>query len=175
MDEDLIQAQFLAKDETTVSEPLVVNRSGEPKPRQPASIIARTDLRVGQAWRWEGLLDGDAWRGFYRVTNLGRVLTPAGEFHAIRLVVNEGAPTAISFEPGPELLTEDPRGFAGTVERWYAPDVGLVKESGSAMVPNGSGGIARIELSRLLRQYGSIDVALIPCCQKFESLIGSQP
>ena len=173
-EEDLIQAQFLAVDGVTVTEPLVVNREGDPKPRQPASIIARTDMRIGQAWRWEGLLDGDAWRGFYRVANLGKVWTPAGEFNAVRLIVNEGHPGAISFEPGPHVQTTANEGFAGTVERWYAPGVGLVKESGLAIVPNGEGGSARIELTRVLRQYGSVDVALIPCCQKFDSLIGAR-
>src|SRR5205823_4607379 len=91
-DDELTEAQIVVQHGVEIAEPVVFNRQGEARQRDPPEVIARADLRVGQVWRWEGNIGGDDERGsVYTVANRGRVLTPMGELDAIRLLVEDGS------------------------------------------------------------------------------------
>lgn len=149
-DGQLAQTQFVFGHGQEVVQPLVVTRGGDPRPRDPPEVIARFDMRVGQAWEWKGKINNDEWRSSYRVASRGRVITPAGEFEAVRLLVADtsgGGPPAI-------------------VERWYATGVGLVKEAGTTFLPGDQGRPVPVELVRILKEQSVVPVEQIVCCQK---------
>lgn len=152
---ELLQGQFLVRDGSRLLEPLLVGQDGQPRPRDPPDVIGRTDLRVGQTWLWQGEIGDEERTTEYRVANRGRVLTPAGEFDAVRL-----------------LVTDRSGGPRSAVERWYAPGIGLVRESGIAEVPVQGGRAGVIELVRTLREYGVVGVEVIPCCQRIPGGVG---
>jgi len=146
-DDTVIQTQLVYRRGQEIAEPVVINRDGEPRPRDPPKVIARLDMRVGQVWTWVGEVGDDERHSLYRVANRGRVFTPAGEFEGVRLLVMEGTANA-------------------SVERWYVPGIGLVKEAGAVYFPMENGQRAHIELVRSLREYGIVPVAQIACCGK---------
>ena len=148
-DGDLVQAQFVFGHGQEIVMPLIVNRSGDPRPRDPPEVIARFDMRVGQSWDWEGKIDDEEWQSSYRVANRGRVMTPAGEFDAVRLMVADKS-------SGPPAI----------VERWYASGVGLVKEAGTTFFPGQNGDPVPVELVRLLKEHSVVPVEQIACCGK---------
>lgn len=149
VEDELVEGQFLLADGREIVLPLMVTRTGEPRERQPPEVIARVDMRVGQAWDWEGMIGGEEWHSHYRVANRGRVLTPAGEFEAVRLMVRDES-------DGPPAV----------VERWYAPGVGLIKEAGATIFPGPNDEPVQVELVRLLREHGVVPVEQISCCGK---------
>jgi hypothetical protein len=112
-------------------------------------VIARFDMRVGQSWDWEGKIDDEEWQSAYQVANRGRVMTPAGEFDAVRLMVADKS-------DGPPAI----------VERWYASGVGLVKEAGTTFFPGPNGDPVPVELVRLLKEHSVVPVEQIVCCGK---------
>ena len=131
-DEDLVEAQVVFERGGEIAEPLLLNGQGEARPRDPPEVIARTQMRVGQVWRWEGKVGEDDRQSVYAVTNRGRVLTPAGELEAVRPLVRD--------------LSDGPAN--ASVERWFAPGVGLVREAGALIFPADGGQMAQIELVR---------------------------
>jgi hypothetical protein len=152
-DEELVEAQIVLQRGEEIAQPLLLNSQGEPRPRDPPEVIARTRMQVGQVWRWEGRVGEDDRASVYAVTNRGRVLTPAGEIEAVRMLVRD--------------LSEGPAD--ASVERWFAPGVGLVREAGALTFPGDGGQMAQIELVRTLREHGVVAVESIPCCGKMPS------
>lgn len=146
---ELAEGQFILGDGREVVLPLMVSRTGEPRERRPPEVIARVDMRVGQSWTWQGTVGENEWQTQYQVANRGRVMTPAGEFDAVRLLVRDesGGPPSV-------------------VERWYAPGVGLVKEAGATFFPGENNQPVQVELVRLLREHGVMPVEQISCCGK---------
>jgi hypothetical protein len=152
-DDDLVEAQIVFERGEEIAEPLLLDSQGDPRPRDPPEVIARRRMQVGQVWHWAGKVGDDSRESVYAVTNRGRVLTPAGELEAVRLLVRD--------------QTDGPA--EATVERWYAPGVGLVREAGALTFPGEGGQSAQIELVRTLREHGVVAVASIPCCGKIPS------
>jgi hypothetical protein len=148
-DQDLIEAVFAFEQGHEIAEPLVVNSQGQPQTHQPPEVIARTDMRVGQQWTWDGKVDDVSRKSLYQVANKGKVLTPAGEFDGVRLIVSDQS-------DGPPAV----------VERWYATGVGLVKEAGVTFFPGQNGEPVQVELVRLLKEHSVVPVEQIACCQK---------
>jgi hypothetical protein len=149
-DEDLVEAQVVFQRGDEIAEPILLDSQGDARPRDPPEVIARTHMEVGQVWRWEGKVGDDDRGSVYAVANRGRVLTPLGELEAVRLLVRD--------------LSEGPAD--ASVERWYAPGIGLVREAGALTFPTDNGQMAQLELVRTLREHGIVPVASIPCCGK---------
>jgi hypothetical protein len=149
-DDELVEAQVVFQRGEEIAQPVLINSQGEARPRDPPEVIARARMQVGQVWHWAGTVGADDRESVYAVTNRGRVLTPAGELEAVRLLVREA--------------TDGPADAA--VERWYAPGVGLVREAGALTFPGEGGRMAQIELVRTLREHGVVAVESIPCCGK---------
>jgi hypothetical protein len=82
-------------------------------------------LAPGASWKWEGRLEHGAASAVYTVEAEEEIQVPRGTFKAFRVKV--------------VTTTENGR---GTVTRWLAPGVGMVKEE--AEVALGSGGPARV-------------------------------
>jgi hypothetical protein len=156
-DDQLVEASLVYRHGPEVAEPILVNRDGEARPRDPPEVIARSDLRVGQAWRWEGKAGEDERTSVYMVTNQGTVFTPAGELHGVRVVVSNPSTSAST----------------ASVERWFAPGIGLVKEAGALTFPVEGGQLGQIELVRTLRQHGIVPVDSIPCCTQVPAGAGA--
>ena len=149
-DDDLVEAQIVFQHGDEIAEPLLLDSQGQARPRDPPEVIARTRMEVGQVWRWEGKVGDDERGSVYAVANRGRVLTPLGELEAVRLLVRD--------------VSEGPTN--ASVERWFAPGVGLVREAGALIFPVEGGRMAQIELVRTLREHGVVPVESIPCCGK---------
>ena len=149
-DESLVEAQIVFSHGGEVAQPILLNSQGEPRPRDPPEVIARTRMQVGQVWHWQGKVGEEDRASAYAVTNRGRVLTPLGELEAVRLLVRDAS-------DGPA---------EASVERWYSPGVGLVREAGALTFPIEGGQMAQIELVRTLREHGVVAVESIPCCGK---------
>lgn len=147
-DEAVVETQLLYRRGVEVAQPLLVDRDGQPRPRDPPEVIARSDLRVGQAWRWEGKAGADERTSVYMAANQGTVLTPAGELQAVRVLVSNPTTT----------------GANAAVERWFAPGIGLIKEAGAVTFPAPGGGMAQIELVRTLREHSIVPVDSITSC-----------
>jgi hypothetical protein len=152
-DEQLVEAQIVFERGEEIAQPILLNSQGEPRPRDPPEVIARTRMRVGQVWQWAGTVGEDERESVYAVTNRGRVMTPAGEIQAVRLLVRD--------------LSAGPAEAA--VERWFAPGIGLVREAGAVTFTGEGGQMAQIELVRTLREHGVVAVGSIPCCGKVPS------
>jgi hypothetical protein len=151
-DDALVQAQFVYQLGPEIVEPIVFSGDGESSERTPPVTLARLRMAVGDSWHWTGRTGPDELERTdrYRVANRGRVWTEAGEFDAVRVLVSQ----------------EGPNATPATVERWYAPGVGLVREAGLALFPTGDGGVAPIELVRTLKERAVLPVESIPCCAK---------
>jgi hypothetical protein len=149
-DQDLIEAQIVFRRGEEIAQPLLLDSQGQARARDPPEVIARTRMRVGQVWRWEGKVGDEDRQSVYAVANRGRILTPAGELEAVRLLVRD--------------VSEGPAN--ASVERWFAPGVGLVREAGALIFPAEGGRMAQIELVRTLREHGVVAVESIPCCGK---------
>lgn len=154
---DLVQTSVLATRRAALYQPLVITRDGQPRPRQPPEPLLPLDLQVGLAWEWQGTLGQPPEPRHHRyiVANWGRVLVPAGEFEAWRVLVSE--------------LTEPT--LLAHVERWYAPGIGLVRER-SLILGQREGQPFRFALSRALREYGRRPVQDLSCCQRLAARLG---
>lgn len=151
-DDTLVQAQFVYQLGDEIVEPVIFNGDGEARERQPPVTLAHQRMAVGDSWRWVGRSgpDDPERTDLYRVANRARVWTEAGEFEAVRVLVTQEGPNATS----------------ATVERWYAPGVGLVREAGVALFPTADGRVAPLELVRTLKERAILPVESIPCCSK---------
>jgi hypothetical protein len=149
-DEELIESQIVFRNGEEIAQPVLFNSQGEARPRTPPEVIARTRMRVGQVWTWQGRVGEDERGSVYAVTSRGRVLTPAGEREALRVLIRD--------------VSDGPADAA--VERWFAPGVGLVREAGALTFPVEGGQLAQIELVRTLREHGVVAVGTISCCGK---------
>ncbi len=149
MDDELVHAQVLYRIGDSIVEPVSFTGGGEQLPRDPPLVLLRTRLQVGDQWRWAPARAGERPAEWYRVQNTGLVLTPLGRFQAVRVV-----------------MMQPPReGTVAGLERWYAPGVGLVKESGTLTVVS-ENGAARLEIVRLLVAVDRQTPDRIPCCQR---------
>ena len=150
VDDQLVQTELVWQRGSEILQPVIFNREGEASERSPPEVIARVDLAVGQAWRWEGESGEDQRRTRYRVANRGQVFTPFGAHEGVRLLVTD----------------ETPGSPPAAAERWYVPGIGLVKEAGAVIFPLENGGVGMVELVRMLREHGIVPVDQIGCCQR---------
>lgn len=147
----LVQAQLVYQLGAEIVEPVLFNSEGQARTREPPVTVARLTMVVGDQWRWHGESGDELGRtDVYRVANRGRVLTDAGSYDAVRVLVTQ----------------EGPNAAPAVVERWYAPGVGLVKEAGVALFPVEGGRLAPIELVRTLREKSVRSLDRIPCCAR---------
>ncbi|TAK23375.1 MAG: hypothetical protein EPO26_09045 [Chloroflexota bacterium] len=151
VDNDFVEAQIVYRIGDEVIEPISFGADGRPRPRDPPIVLLRTRMAPGETWRWDES-DGDNRHESMRATNWGRVRTPMGDVNAIRVYARQ------------EHIT----GGYGAIERWYSPGIGMVKESGSLMFPT-EGGIARIDLVRILVRHDERPPSQITCCGKLPS------
>lgn len=134
------------------------NRDGQMIERDPPERLLRYSMTVGQMWDWEGQIGDVTRQSRYIVASRGRVLTPAGEFDALRVLSIHG---------------QDDRPV-GSIERWYAPGVGLVRESARFQTPGQSGQMAMVELTRNLREFRRVDVVQLDCCVRMRAAAQQQ-
>jgi hypothetical protein len=112
--------QFLQVNEQGVFELARRDESGERIRLSPAQKILSFPLKVGEKWEYHGGGAGEKVDEVYEIIALESVQVPAGKFDAYHLRV-------IGTQP-----------FHSVVDRWYAPNMGEIKDVTEVRRPNGA-------------------------------------
>ena len=150
---EFAQSEILVPVSGEVIQTAIQGRDGAVRQHDPPERLIRTPLALGQVWQWQGKIGDDERRTRYVVASRGRVFSPAGTYEAVRVLAAYG----------------DASMQSGVVERWYSPGVGLIRESGRVPVGTAEGKPVFVEMSRSLRSFQRVDVAILDCCGKIRS------
>lgn len=94
-------------------------RDGKMAMLNPPQVLVPAKLQVGATWEFDDEFLGAESRQKFTVVKEEEVVTPAGKFRAFR------------------MRAEQPWPISGSIERWFAPGTGLVKEVITTRGPTG--------------------------------------
>ncbi|HEX8280479.1 MAG TPA: hypothetical protein VF551_03810, partial [Chthoniobacterales bacterium] len=103
----------------------------------PPQTLAPPRLRVGEKWTLDDSVAGNDVHEEFTVEAQEEVIVPAGTFQAFRLRCEQGWPLSL------------------TIERWYAPGVGLVKDHTTA---RGASGRLISRITKVLTKFSAPSV-----------------
>lgn len=124
----LANTDLLAIDEQAITCYARIGESGENITLEPPQKMLATPLKTGTKWEYEGKIAGMEVRQKYSIAAEEDVEVPAGKFRAFRVHSEQT-------EGGPAI----------SVDRWFVPGVGFVKDVTTMKMPNG-GLLQRISL-----------------------------
>lgn len=109
------QKEYYYKTDKEVTSIMRSYANGQVKVKlEPPETIMKFPLKVGESWTWTGQMGNVEKVTFtFKVAKKEKITVPAGTFNAIKLDI-EGT---------------TPQGKSINTERWYAPDVGMIKDA----------------------------------------------
>ena len=119
VDNDLLKAEMLAVDEQNV---LCYERTmgnGKTSPFDPPQSLLPSSLKIGTKWELDEVIGGNETHTQFAVAAEEDVTVPAGTFHAFR------------------FRSEQPWPLSMTIERWFVPGTGFVKDVTTTRGPTG--------------------------------------
>jgi hypothetical protein len=96
-----------------------INLDGELVKFNPPQTIVATPLKPGATWNFDGQAGDLKVHQKYNVTEAEDIEVPAGEFHAFHIHAEQTAPSRM------------------TIDRWFAPGTGIVKDVTTMRAANG--------------------------------------